>query len=753
MKINFEKVTYEFSISREMIRRSYSPGILTTRLFESMETELEKILEAWEHNNFNVVDVEDIELTDVGKKTLEIINETICSEFPEYKFDDLLFEDIDIDAEEIDLEAIDEILDEDNKFDESDENSTFNEKDTENEFEEDDIKSLRDNYDYFCGMNKNNLLVGIAIYYVLERMKRHKTVNIILIYKDMLIYFLKSMFASFELMSLKEINDETMIAKNSYEKESNKKDKIIEEKKQQHMKDMKKIEELNKVIKSYEALKSTTQNNDFSKATKEIEQLKKELKELTENTVSKIKYIQLGDTYEELKLKHTSKSKENMELSDKLKKLEEWDLLNELNKYLIKNGLTEEMMLLLHPYLDDYKKNIIPVKSYSDDREERLIGYCVIKDQDHYFTSGSSDLFKIYNIPESSYISEGQFILVNQDHCFIHSLDNVYEDSDDKNFFKKFETVNFDHEGHLIGISNPKSYNLLKNQVVAVNASLEVIHVYKKNKFNADTALKSALVRGQKVYFIIKNISGGYLARDIETHRDVFLNGILSKENIVDCSILFVYENRIVKYIDSPKFYTCSSCYKLKRWGFFEEKEGNCFVNLDNYERIKINNVSTQVRLEKGDYIAIDEFGNYIEKKFLVNDQLTSIEQKVREYNKESNESKPIHIHPEAEEPIEIMDYEIVIIGDASLETAYKYAFLKKGLVVTVVDGLDTWHKISKAANCADFIVFVTDYAKHSYYSKLKDEYEGKTIIYAESSGANRVLERVTEVIGIGAAS
>ena len=122
-----------------------------------------------------------------------------------------------------------------------------------------------------------------------------------------------------------------------------------------------------------------------------------------------------------------------------------------------------------------------------------------------------------------------------------------------------------------------------------------------------------------------------------------------------------------------------------------------------------------------------------------------TIEQKIKASNRLSNNSRPI---VDEDIPIVVNDCEIVIIGDAKLETAYKLAFLREGLDVSVVDGLDSWHKISKAANGADYLVYVTDYAKHSFYNKLKNTYDVEQIIYAEHGGANRVLERVLDVVG-----
>jgi len=51
---------------------------------------------------------------------------------------------------------------------------------------------------------------------------------------------------------------------------------------------------------------------------------------------------------------------------------------------------------------------------------------------------------------------------------------------------------------------------------------------------------------------------------------------------------------------------------------------------------------------------------------------------------------------------------------------------------------------MEKESRAADIIIFITEFASHDNYYKLKDNFADK-IIYSKNSGANRVAEIIEE--------
>jgi len=707
MKIQYDNCEYDINLTKEMVTMHDFYNPLTDKFLLKIEEVIEKITLQW-NNDGLVLDIEELGLsTKAELRIIEIIKDVV----------ETMFMPLEINSD-------DGISDEEEEL------------------------NYREKFERLREFHSDNFFVGIASFYILEKAKTIDQLpeGFPEIY-ELLELFWSEMLHRRENDTLKKsikISDKKLL---KTQRELEKKEKIVTAKKTQHLIDQSQIEELKKSVKQLK--KDNTVNVDNSDLESEdICKLKEEIEQLQGLAVEKKRFDLLNDKFAKLHAKYSLKSKECSQLTKELDKHNEWDLFTELKSYLEKNGMTESLMILLHQYLDEYSKNIKPASSYSEERIELTIGYCVINNDGHFLSFGKDELHKLYNIPEDTYLSQGQFVVVDQDYCFIYLLDNVYEAIHGFENVKAFVSVSFDKDGKLNNVINPRDYNLREHQVVAVNADNEVIHVFRKAHFNADNSLKSALIRGQKVYLIIKSIQGGYFARDIETSCDVFLDELVWLQKIEDHAIIFVHDKRVIKHIDSSLFYTRSSLYSYKKWGTIEVIDSQPYINLENHERLIVGQLLKTYQITEGDYISIDEFGNYIEWKENVDYSELTIEQKVKNNNRLSNCSK-LHDIKDEEVPIVMDERDIVIIGDTQLETAYKFAFLKKGLDVSVVDGLDPWHKISKAANGADYIVYVTDYANHSVYNKIKNTYDSDSVIYAGHGGANRILEQVMNVVGV----
>lgn len=603
-------------------------------------------------------------------------------------------------------------------------------------------------YDFLI-QNEDNLLAVMAVLYILSHYdKLEISDNRINVLNSVFYYYISnSLFAFDSITKIRELTDKAN-ASEALEKELDNKNKIVEAKKKDYLKlvaeneaSKKKIKELSKVLDANQAEKFESDNKLLRE---QVKQLEGTLISIKSDTVTKKDYDRLNKDYKELSDKYSERGLEISRLKSKLSDLEGRTLTEDLEAYLKRNGLTEELILMIHPYYQDYMEGKRPIKINQNDKSNRILGYCKVKSTGHYFVSIEGQESQLYNIPDASYIGENQFILVDKDINFIHAYDYFYEpcsyDHEIRNFQElrhcndEWGVINCEEE--FMPIKNRNNFSFYDRQIVGLNAENEVIHIYKRIKFNADCFLKSAVVRNQSVYLVQKVIKSGFLVVNLATNEEQFIN-IDYTGDLEASSIIFVKNDAIIKVLDNTRFYTSSTAYKGSELGYVEIRNSKVYFNKKNEERVLVRLIPDEILLEAGDLITIDEYNNFIDKKRVrLTDEISeesrilNFRLNIPDHNKKEDVTLP-----------ELSDEKILIIGDAKLETAYKLAFLKEGFEVAVVDGVEAWHKIAKSARMSDYIIYVTEHGSHANYYKFKSEFADKTILYTNYGGANRVVE------------
>lgn len=558
------------------------------------------------------------------------------------------------------------------------------------------------------------------------------------------------------------------------QKETANKNKIIEEKKKELIKlnDMK-----SKIEKKYKTLTKSTTGNEAKAIGEKVKELKEKISQLesenarlTASTVSKVTHNKLLLEYNDIKSRKEDLLREKTQLSNIVQELRSRSLVQDLENYLKVNGLTDELLQVIHPYYILYTEGKKPMEMYEDRRTSNIIGYCLVKrleslgsaekasNYGHYIIDEAGNANRIFNIPDTSYIGQGQFILVDKEYNFIRNFNYHYSKNDTDGDVTQFGIVAFYGDstkvelqsGEIVEASNKKYKVLQPGRMVGLNSDFEIIKVYKSIHFNADLFLDSALVRGQQAYLIEHVIEDGCLTRNISTEKEQFMK-ISGTNELKPQTILFLKDDEVVNQIDSAHFYTTSACYPRSEIGSVFLYSEVAFFERPNGERLIIKHMPDDLILQDGDTVKLDEFGGLIcvvemaDTSPFFEKGPTKAKYK---YEKVNNLSDGVDHNEEA---LERRSEQILIVGNKAFENAYKLTMLKSGFSAEVVDGFDSWHKIAKVAREADIIVISTEHLSHTNYYRIKSEFTDKKIIYSELEGVNRIIDKVIlEVDGSG---
>jgi len=557
------------------------------------------------------------------------------------------------------------------------------------------------------------------------------------------------------------------------QKELGNKNKIIEEKK----KELIKLHEMKtEVEKKFKTISKQTSSDDKKILNEKIKalnikvaELESEIGRLTASTVSKDVHNKLLSDYTEIKSRKEALKKENAELNDLIHELQSESLSEKLETYLKENGMTDELLQVIHPYFIQYSEGKKPMDYDEENRANNRIGYCRVKRFEslgsfdypincgHFFVDADGKENRIFNVPDTSYIGQGQFVLVDEDYNFIRNFGYHFASNDEDSDVTQFGVVTHNGEvekvelqtGEIIEASNKKYKVLQIGRLVGLNLNNEVIKIYRSIHFNADLFMDSVMVHGQQAYLIEHVIDEGCLLRNITTEKEHFMKMNASNEQKPQ-TIVFLKGEKIVNQLGSSDFYTTADCYPKSEMGTVIMHDDKALLERSNGERMIIKAIQDDVILQEGDTVIIDEFGKLID--IVESMDITPLYEKGHsrtKYKQDKDERLPVD-SDHSEEALETRSEHLLILGNKAFENAYKLNMLKNGFVAEVVDGFESWHKIAKAARESDIIVVLTDHLSHKNYYRLKSEFADKKIIYSDFEGTNRIIDKVIEEIDGG---
>lgn len=562
-----------------------------------------------------------------------------------------------------------------------------------------------------------------------------------------------------------ESKDELAFQKNTdtvrMEREIITKTRVIEEKKKELAKLHETIAENNKKLKSLSKNRDSAElaavKSQLVQSNLDSKKLEMELGELKTSTVKKELYNQTTSELKEIKSQHREIISENTQLKVMIESHSIRTIEQQLAEYLKKNGMSEELMQVIHPYYTDFMEGRKTTGFFSEDHAENIIGVCMIKNMGHFIKDAQGNENRVFNIPETYYVGQGQFILVDKEFNFIWAYDYQYSPPGLDNDVQQYGVIRSEggitcavlQNGQCIPLENPKSYTLQPDRLVGINGKCEAVKIYKSIRFNADLYLDSALVRNQRVYLILRIIEEGLLVTNIATDKESFIKPQCTL-NLEPLTIIFVKDETVIKALRSALFYTGSAKYQHFEYGSVISVNGRNLFERVNGERLAIGRVPETIDLMEGDVICVDEFVQFISRRELDDSPLfqrTPTKLPVRQQQIQENDESDADA---LEEEPSFRDERVLIIGDKGFAQTYILTLLRHGFRSEVVDGFEPWQKICKASRNADVIVFVTEHASHTNYHKFKSECADKQIIYSSTEGVNRILEQLKTSLGSG---
>lgn len=519
----------------------------------------------------------------------------------------------------------------------------------------------------------------------------------------------------------------------------------------------KQIKELTKQIKDISKEKVNDDSeivtqliNDLRNKDDIIRQKDIEIKELKERPSSMYTTL-INDLNKQILLQkeqNRDKTKEIRELKNTLFKYDNMDFNEYLKKYLSKGSLSKKSFEIISPYYEQYEKNLIEkekaIAIIEKPKKESYIGRCIISGQTHYVSFPNGTEVEITNIPENTYLAEGQFILIDQEGRFRWSYQYKYNKYDNDYIIKKFASivemgVKVDIGNGILEIINkvPQNIQFRDKQIVALGANNDYIRYYTPLKYNADYFLKSALVRGYSVSYVIKVFQQGCLLRNIETSEEYFKDIDSNNFQIKEQIIVVLKNDKVINTINNTKFYTLSSYYKNVQYGTVEIKEDRVLLRKLNDEIVLVSGVPMNLEVVTGQVINIDEYNNYLSLRFedtpeeLRKPFLNSILYKKNKVTK-------------TQQPNIELNKSVCILGNISFDKNYKLACYKIGYKAEVIDGFSSWEKIFMQIKNIDLAIVIPSFISHDNMWKLKG-LKDIHILFPDSDGANRITNEILE--------
>lgn len=539
------------------------------------------------------------------------------------------------------------------------------------------------------------------------------------------------------------------------------------------------IRELNKQLKDCQKV---LEFSDIKDSIKNIENTLKNIEKSNSNVSDEIKNVKkniVSTSYEnqinnfitrvtDLKRELSSK---NLEFKELKKEFDNYKVNIEENfiEHVRTNGISSRVLEFIKPLIVDSSEYEItdieePLNLNVEHSSEVLVeeykapvfnglGYVSIEEGAHYVNllNGSSE--KIVDLSDKIFLSEGQFIIVDEEYRLTKTTTSKYEYNGKSIAGLKLGVVESvdpfviranDEIIRDIKFVGSKGYYKL-NQVIALNEDNYVIRAFRTIRFNADETFKSVKARGITAYYVLDVFSNSFFKlRNIETGvEDIYTldtNGV----DISKLSIVFVKDLVVVSATTQSKFYTASNFYKDRVvYGPIQIENGVVKITKQSGEISLVNNIPESYIIESGDVVAVDEFNNflYISNTDDLYLEKSMLRKTARQIVSGKDNSKPIESKGE-----------ITIIGNLFYKNSYTMSFFKIGYKVNMLHGYDTSiNKIIQTAKDSEAIIVNTSYCSHDNFWQIKDEVKDGSLshlkyIFTQEDGANMLVHKFNEL-------
>ena len=534
------------------------------------------------------------------------------------------------------------------------------------------------------------------------------------------------------------------------------------------------IKELNKQNKNI----STSDNSVMETMIKEMSdklrvieenstQLKKDMK-VCKSDVSQLVYEnqieKLTTQVSDLKSAIAMKTSECKELRKSIESIQQ-SIDKSFKDHVLQNGLSDEMREFLLRILasekssiNSYPMKVQEVEAIAKETIEEIteqkpkiirnIGYVMIEDGVHKLYMPKKDAVELGNLPDTVYLADGQFVLVDENNNFCRTCNSRYEDngySIDALKLCIIESINplkVRCGSEVFSVKqNFENMKVSLNQVVGVNYRGEIARIFKGVRFTAESHMNSIQARGYNVYFVINVVNSGMFLRNIVTGEEDFYQFDLGEYVVQKGCVLFERNKKVESVISHSKFYTGSAYYSDRIvYGNVIINNGEVCLNKQNGEIVIVKNVRMD-EVDNGDVIAIDEFNNYLYK-----------ERDVRAAKeKEVVKRSAKNIIGEKNKTNKDIVGEVTIVGNPAYKNGYMITFMKAGYKVNMLDGYEVDEdKVIQTCKNSDALYVVNSYCSHEIYWSMKDNYKngvlGDTLYFSgKDSGASSLLNKLLE--------
>jgi Uncharacterized protein conserved in bacteria (DUF2325). len=456
---------------------------------------------------------------------------------------------------------------------------------------------------------------------------------------------------------------------------------------------------------------------------------------------------QLNERVSDLKSALKDKSRDYNSLSKDYKNLVSKSTYSILREYIEANGFTETLKNLISPYMPCDKCRPVTKVSNKEEKEvvfkEDIAGYCVLINNKHFVRFPNGDTIELISLPEGTYLTEGQVVLVSykgefkfafQYTCLGVGLHPLVELTTVTVVEENRYQIGFN--GKFKDLKNvPKDIRLRTMQVIVVDKEGNYIRSLRRMSLNADSLVPSMKIKEHIPYFVVNKVSKNkFLLRDIESDLEIEKEITCGNTDIKLYSVIGVNgTNELVSYFPTGKFYTLSSYYKRTKYGIVEFRDKVACANIiEDKELIKISDIPQNVNLEDGQVVKLDEFGGLLE--VVNNDNNYNNKREVRIAKRTDRGTKEKCDNQEIKK-------EVLILGNLSYSGSYRLSFLKRGYNADVIDGYEPWNRVLREIKNKDLVILTTDFVSHENMFEIKKT--NQATIFSDFDGANRLVEQV----------
>ena len=388
-------------------------------------------------------------------------------------------------------------------------------------------------------------------------------------------------------------------------------------------------------------------------------------------------------------------------------------------------------------------ENYLPAVEASQPEPDGIqsIGYVEIEYGTHYVYYPDGGKYKLENIPEGIYISDGQFVLTRNMSEFKYVF--RYNNNTDSGFISaidSFATVCESNGEYRIDkgdgpreiLSVKSSVTLRDGQIVAVTGDNTFFKYYKPNLPSLDIFENSIKAKRHRAYFITKLSEGIAEGTEVFEGREGYPININSNktnhEIQVHNTVILNEDDKICGVFPHIKFYTNSSFYNGAFHSIAVVSDGKVFIE-DNEELIPVNEVPETLEISDGQVLLLDEFNNLLKA---LNSSSTE--------SSKSKQSKKTSISSDRGVVLPLQNSALVI-GNLSYSDSYRQSFAKKGYQAIVIDGYESWTRIEKASRSAEKIFVISNHVSHDNMHTIKRRLKNRGLLFPKEDGANRLAE------------